>query len=245
MIILIWASILPYYRPPSLAALAAVTLENYWAILESPELWDAVWNTIILAGISSTVIMFLAFLSSWFVYRTSLFGRKVLDFVVFLPYALPGIVIGVSFMVVFLSFPNPIYNTIWILVLAYIVNYLPIGTRFTNAAILQIHKELEEAAQASGAGFFTTMVRIWMPLLIPSLINGMLFILILCIKVISTAVLLQGPESTVLPVYLWTLWDVGESGMASALAVLMVLVVSLMMLVARYFGGNRREAAVV
>ena len=245
MIILVWASILPFYRPPSFAALATVSLANYYALVEAPELWDAVWNTAILAGIASTVIMFLAFLSSWFVYRTTLFGRKALDVIVFLPYALPGVVIGVAFMVVFLSFPNPIYNTIWILVLAYIVNYLPIGTRFTNAAIMQIHKELEEAAQASGAGFFTTMVRIWVPLLIPSLINGMLFILILCIKVISIAVLLQGPESTVLPVYLWTLWDVGEAGAASALAVLMVVIVSLMMLVARYFGGTRQEEAVV
>jgi iron(III) transport system permease protein len=224
MVILVWASILPFYRPPSLAALATVSLDNYFALLEQPELWDAVWNTAILAGIASTVIMFLAFLSSWFVYRTNLFGRKALDVIVFLPYALPGIVIGVAFMVVFLSFPNPIYNTIWILILAYIVNYLPIGTRFTNAAILQIHKELEEAAQASGAGFFTTMLRIWAPLLIPSLINGMLFILILCIKVISIAVLLQGPESTVLP---------------------MVVIVSLMMLVARYFGSARQEETVV
>jgi iron(III) transport system permease protein len=244
MIILVWASILPFYRPPSLSALATISLDNYRALLEQPELWDAVWNTAILAGISSTVIMFLAFLSSWFVYRTNIFGRKVLDFVVFLPYALPGIVIGVAFMVMFLSFPNPIYNTIWILVIAYIVNYLPVGTRFTNAAILQIHKELEEAAQASGAGFFTTMVRIWIPLLIPSLINGMLFILILCIKVISIAVLLQGPNSTVLPVYLWSLWDVGEAGTAAALSVLMVAIVSMMMLVTRYFGANREGSAV-
>ncbi len=241
MMVLIWASVLPYYRPPSYEALATASLTNYVELVSVPELWHAVWNTILLAGISSSVIMVLAFFSSWFVYRTNLFGRKALDFIVFLPYALPGIVIGVAFMVVFLSFPNPIYNTIWIIVLAYIVNYLPIGTRFTNAAILQVHKELEEAAQASGASFFITMLRIWLPLLVPALINGMLFVLILCIKVISIAVLLQGPDSTILPVYLWKLWDVGDAGAAAALSVLMVLTISLLTFVARIAGGKSQS----
>jgi iron(III) transport system permease protein len=238
MIILTWASLLSYYRAPSARALSTVNLANYADLLTSQQLWSVIWNTLLLGGVSSVAIMFLAFLSSWFVYRTGIGGRKVLDYVVFLPYALPGIVIGVAFMVVFLSFPNPIYNTIWIIALAYIVNYLPIGTRFTNAAILQVHKELEEAAQASGAGFFTTMVRIWGPLLAPALINGLLFVLILSFKVMSIAVLLQGPDSTVLSVYLWKLWDAGDAGQASALSVLLIVGIAALTVLARRLGGS-------
>ena len=232
--ILVWGSLLPYYQPPSLKVLSTVSLANYWEAVKSVDLWISVKNTIILGVISSSAIMFLAVLSSWFIHRTSIRGRKILDVVIFLPYAVSGIAVGVAFMVLFLSFENPLYNTIWIIVLAYIVNYLPIGSRFTHAAILQIHKELEEAAWAGGAGFWRTLRYIWVPLLIPALVNGALYVLILSIKVMSIAVLLYGPDSMVFSVYLWTVWDGGDPGEASALAVLMIIVLGILTFVVRY-----------
>lgn len=238
MLILLWSSFLPYYRPPSMKALAALSLDNYWELFASPALLDVAANTLLLGGISSIAIMFLAILCSWFVYRTKITGRKLLDIVVFLPYAVSGMVVGVAFMVLFLSFPNPLYNTIWIIVLAYVVNYLPIGTRFTNAAVVQVHKELEEAAWGSGAGFWSTLRYIWFPLLLPALVNGFLFVLILSFKVLSIAMLLRGPDSMVLSVYLWHLWDTGNPGPSSALAVLLVLVVTVLSVFARRIGGS-------
>ncbi len=235
VLILIWGSLLPYYKPPAMKALSLVSMENYQILYESESILSVIWNTIILGGVSSLTIMFVALLSSWFVYRTNIRGRKVLDFIVFLPYAVSGIAVAVAFMIVFLSFPNPIYNTIWIIVLAYIVNFLPIGTRFTNAAIVQVHKELEEAAMASGAGFWTRMLRVWMPLLTPALVNGLLFLFILSLKVISIAVILQSSDNMVLAVYLWRLWDAGDAGPAAALSVLMVVVLGTLTLLARYF----------
>ncbi len=238
LLILVWSSLLPYYRPPSFKALSAVSLENYWELFASPALLNVAGNTLLLGGISSVAIMFLAIVCSWFVYRTGITGRKVLDVVVFLPYAVSGMVIGVAFLVVFLSFPNPLYNTIWIIVLAYVVNYLPIGTRFTNAAVVQVHKELEEAAWGSGAGFWTTLRFVWFPLLLPTLVNGFLFVLILSFKVMSIAMLLRGPDSMVLSVYLWHLWDTGNPGTSSALSVLLIVVVTALSVVARRLGGS-------
>ena len=98
---------------------------------------------------------------------------------------------------------------------------------------MQIHKELEEAAWASGAGFWTTLRVIWIPLLIPALVNGALYVSILTIKVMSIAVLLYGPDSQVLSVYLWRVWDTGEPGEASALSVLLVIALGTLTLVAR------------
>jgi len=235
LLILMWGSLLPYYKPPSMKALSLVSMENYQILYESESILSVIKNTIILGGVSSLTIMFLALISSWFVYRTNIAGRKVLDFIVFLPYAVSGIAVGVAFMIFFLSFPNPIYNTIWIIVLAYIVNYLPIGSRFTNAAIVQVHKELEEAAIASGAGFWTRMLRVWVPLLTPALVNGLLFVFILSLKVISIAALLQSSDNMVLAVYIWRLWDAGDSGPSAALAVLMIVFLSALTLLARYF----------
>ena len=129
-------------------------------------------------------------------------------------------------MAIFLSFPNPLYNTIWILALAYVVNYLPIGTRFTHAAIVQIQKELEEAAWAAGAGFWRTLRYVWIPLLMPALRNGVFYLFVLCIKVMSIAALLHSPDSLVYSVYLWTVWDNGDLGAAAALSVLLIVFLS-------------------
>jgi len=231
--ILVWSSLLPYYKTPSMAALSVASFENYVNVLSAGDLWPTLQNTIILAVACGGGIMFIAVLASWFIHRTNLRGRKLLDFLIFLPFAVSGVTVGVAFMILFLSFPNPIYNTIWIIVLAYMVNYLPIGSRFTHAAVVQIHKELEEAAWASGAGFWTTLRVIWLPLLIPALVNGALYVSILTIKVMSIAVLLYGPDSQVLSVYLWRVWDTGQPGEASALSVLMVIALGTLTLVAR------------
>ena len=231
--ILVWSSLLPFYQPPSLQALSGASFENYAKVVSAGDFWLTIKNTIILTGVSSVGIMFVAVLASWFIHRTNMKGRKLLDFLIFLPYAVSGVAVGVAFMILFLSFPNPIYNTIWIIVLAYMVNYLPIGSRFTHAAVVQIHKELEEAAWASGAGFWTTLRVIWVPLLIPALVNGALYVGILTMKVLSIAVLLYGPDSTVLSVYLWRVWDAGNPGEASALSVLLVIVLGALTLGAR------------
>ena len=231
--ILAWASLLPYYVPPSMEALSRVSLVNYTDLLVSPDLWDAVKNTVVLGLVSSGVTLFITVLASWFIFRTNISRRGVLDFMIFLPYAFPGIIIGIAFMILFLSFENPIYNTIWIIVLAYMVNFLPIASRFTHAAVVQVHKELEEAAWASGAGFWRTLRHIWMPLLIPPLVNGGLFLLILSLKIMSIAALLQGPDSKVLAVFLWNLWAAGGTGPSSALSILLILSLGILTLISR------------
>ena len=231
--ILVWSSLLPYYQSPSRQAISTTSLENYIKVVSAGDFWLVIKNTIILTGVTSVGIMFVAVLASWFIHRTNMRGRKLLDTLIFLPYAVSGMAVGVAFMILFLSFPNPIYNTIWIIVLAYMVNYLPIGSRFTHAAVLQIHKELEEAAWASGAGFWTTLRVIWVPLLIPALVNGALYVGILTMKVLSIAVLLYGPDSTVLSVYIWRVWDAGNPGEAAALSVLLVIVLGALTVGAR------------
>lgn len=86
---------------------------------------------------------------------------------------------------------------------------------------------------ASGAGFWTRMRRIWLPLLTPALINGMLFVFILSFKVMSIAALLMSPDNMVLSVFLWRLWDSGTLGSAAALSVLLVFALGTLTLVTR------------
>ena len=160
---LLYASFLPYYQAPSRRALSRLTLENYVALAERTDLLPTLKNTLIVCVSAGVGAMFLALLVSWITIRLKSRGSKILDILAFLPYASPSIVTGVGFMVVFLAFRNPIYGTVWILVLAYISRYMPYGTRFTHAGFIQIHKELEEAAHVSGASLGQTLGRVVFP----------------------------------------------------------------------------------
>jgi iron(III) transport system permease protein len=143
-------------------------------------------------------------------------------------------------MIVFLSFKNPIYNSLWILIIGYTIAYLPVATRFTHAAVMQVHKELEEAAHVSGAGFWTSLASILVPLVRPSLLNGGLVVFVLTMKVMSIAALLSGSDNMVLSVYIWSLWENGSTGEASAVAVLMVVLVGVLT-----YLGRRLQATFV
>jgi iron(III) transport system permease protein len=245
VLILVWGSLLPYYKQPSLEALDLITLKHYQRVLSERVFLMSIKNTFILGLTSSLAIMFLSVVSSWFIYRTNIAVRRLLDFVIFMPYAISGLVMALGFLVLFLAFPNPLYGTIWLIVIAYTVNYLPTGSRFTHAAVVQIHKELEEAAWASGANFWTTLRRIWVPLLLPALVNGGLFVFILSFKVMSIAAMLQGPKNIVLSVYLWDTWAGFGLGPAAALSVLLLIMLGSVTVIARRLGevGMRGQEA--
>ena len=235
---LLWVSLLPGYEIPSAEAFSKITLINYLKVIQDPRMAQMVTNTAILAVVTGLAVMLISLLISWLMFRTKVKGREFLDTLAFLPYAIPSLVVAVAFMALFLSFRNPIYGTIWILVLAYILSYMPMGTRFTNAGLAQIHKELEEAAQASGSTFWTVLRRIVVPLMMPSLIAGGLYVFILSVKQFSIPAILSTPDMTVLAFQVWWLWREGLLGQLGALAVLLMGVMSVVAFVWIRLGGR-------
>lgn len=223
LIALIWASFLRFYQMPTLQALQAVSFENYRILFGRDVFTLTLWNSFVVAAVVSVSVMLLSTGVSWLVIRQRTSGSKVLDYLVFSAFAVPSIAVGFSFMVLFLSFPNPIYGTLSIMILPYVASFLPIGTRFTHAAMAQLSKELEEAATASGAGLFGVMRRVTVPLMLPALVAGGLYIFLLSAKVASIPMLLHTPETPVLPVLIYRLWDEGSIGLTSAMSVVMIL----------------------
>jgi iron(III) transport system permease protein len=239
-LVLLWTSLLPFYQPLSTRAFASLSLTHYYTATSSQRLYEVMINTFVVSAIATLCMMFLALCVSWIVYRTQIHGRRVLDLLAFLPRAIPSLAIAVALMIVFLSFKNPIYNSLWILIIGYTIAYLPVATRFTHAAVMQVHKELEEAAHVSGAGFWTTLASILVPLVRPSLLNGGLVVFVLTMKVMSIAALLSGSDNMILSVYIWSLWENGSTGEASAVAVLMVVLVGVLT-----YLGRRLQATFV
>lgn len=217
--ILIWASLLPFYQTFRTQAFGLLTLDNYRAVLNSPRYVSLVINTLLIAFVSATCVMLLTAVSAWLAVRKAP-GARVLDNLGTAPLVFPGIVLGVGVMQFFLAVPIGVYGTIWIIVWAFVINYLPYGMRYSYAGMIQLHRELEEAAAASGATPMVGFRRIVFPLLAPSLIAGWLFIFLLATRVLSLPVLLSGPSSQTMAVAMFDLWGNGQGPELAALGLL-------------------------
>ena len=126
-------------------------------------------------------------------------------------------------MILYLSFPNPVYGTVWIIAIACTTKYIAYGSRTMKSAIVQIHPELEEASQVLGLPWWRTFVSIILPLIAPTFINGWLWVSVHAMRELSAALMLYTPDSIVLSTLIWTLWESGRSAEASALGVVLIL----------------------
>ena len=239
--VIIWASLLPYFRYPSAAAFKALSFAQFHNIA-----WDltleGIKNTAFLMFLTPTITIAIAIAFSWVVLRSKLPGRMGFDFIAFLPHAVPNIVFGFA-MLLFTLFvlrnAVPIYGTIWILLLVFVIARLSYATRMTNSTLIQIHKDLEEAATMSGVSTGTTVRRVLVPLLAPTLIYAWLWIALLVYRELTLAVLLTTQDNTTLPVVVWNMWVAGGFGAAAALT--LVLMALMVPLVALYWWVMRRR----
>ena len=222
-LVLLWSSLQRFYSVPTWEALQNISLDSYRAVLAFPSVGTAVWNSIFLALASATAVMFLTAVICWIVLRTNIRGRWVLDNIATMPLVMPGIVLGLSVMICYLVIGGGIYGTIWILLIAYMTRFMPYGMRFNSAAMLKIHKELEESAALSGASWFTIFRRVVLPLLKPGLIAGWIYIVIISVRELSSSILLYSPGSEVIAVVLWELWQNGQYTQLSAFGVMLIL----------------------
>jgi iron(III) transport system permease protein len=175
---------------------------------------------------------------AWITVKSRIRGRVLLDHLAFLPIATPGLVLGVSLLVLYLTLPIPIYGTIWILLIAYVTKYLPYGIRAASASMIQIGKELEEASIASGASWLQTFKKIFLPLLMPGFIAGWIYIAVVSLRELSTSILLYTQESLVLSVLVFDLWESGLYSSVAALGVMMVLFLIAVTWAARRVGAR-------
>ena len=237
-LIVLWASLLPFYMQPSLEALSKLTLRNYNTALHFDKIILAVRNSLILGLASASVVMALTSVASWLLVRSRVRGRWLLDLLTTFPLLFPGIVMGLAILRFYLMVPVPVYGTLWILLIAFVTRYVPYGIRYTHAGLLQLHKELEEAAYASGASWFNCMRRITFPLLTPSLLGGWVFVFLISAKELSMSILLVSPSTPVVSVAIFELWENAQIGELAAFGILWTVIL-VSVAVAYYFFARR------
>ena len=234
--VLLWSSFQRFYAVPSMQALQNLTLEPYRFVINYPNLGRAVWNSLLLSFGSATLIMLVTSVICWIVVKTKLPGRWILDNLASLPMVFPGLVLGLALMIFYLNVDIGVYGTMWILFIAYVTRFMPYGLRFNTTSMLQIHKELEESAAMSGAGWGTTFWRIVLPLLKPGLLAGWIYIMIVSIRELSSSILLYSPGTEVVSIIIWEMWENGQYVELSALGVLFILMLFVLVLISQAVG---------
>lgn len=221
-LVILWASFLPFFGAPTAESLRLLTLDNYRTLFTFAPFHKALVNSIVLAILTATGVTLLTAVIAWIVYKSRIPGVAALDFLAFLPIAVPGIVLGMSLILLYVAFPVAIYGTIWVLLIAYSTKYLPYGMRAASGAVLQVGNELEEAASISGASWWTTFRRILLPLLRPGLAAGWIYVCIVSFREFSTSILLASGQSQVLSILVFTMFEQGQVTVVAAMGVTMI-----------------------
>jgi iron(III) transport system permease protein len=216
------------------------TLENWRATLNDPVLMRSLWNTLAI-GLGSGIIGVLFYsLIAYVVVRTRHRGRWLLDFLSWLPWSIPGILLGIALLWTFLQTKIflPIYGTIYLLMIAMVIKSMPFGTQMIKSVLLQLGNDLEEASKVCGGSWLDTFRRVILPLTMPALITVGLVGFISAARDISTVVLLGSGKSRTLSLLMLDFAAGAEFEKATVVAVMVVGLVVIAALIARALGGQ-------
>jgi iron(III) transport system permease protein len=216
------------------------TLDNWRATLGDPVLLRSLWNTLAI-GLGSGLIGVLFYsLIAYVVVKTRHRGRAVLDFLSWLPWSIPGILLGVALLWTFLQTKIflPIYGTIYLLMIAMVIKSMPFGTQMIKSVLLQLGQDLEEASKVCGGTWLDTFRRVVLPLTMPALITVGLVGFISAARDISTVVLLGSAQSRTLSLLMLDFAAGAEFEKATVVAVIIVGLVVGAALFARALGGQ-------
>lgn len=239
---LVWISLTPFLQQPSQAALAHVSLSNFFGIPWVAML-DSLKATAILTLSVPTLTCILSLAVSWVVVRSGSKLAGAVDVIAFLPHSVPSLIFAVGVLFISLFWLpgtfNP-YGTIQILIIAFVIVRLSFATRMYNSALLQIHRELDEAGHVSGLGDLKVVWKILLPLLRPTIVISWLWMAVLASRELTVAIILTASTSNVTtPVLIWNLWQTGKLNESAAMA-LVFLGISAPLIAIYFWVGNRR-----
>jgi iron(III) transport system permease protein len=221
------------------------TLANWSRVFNDPIFLRSVSNTIVLGAGASLLSLILFPMIAYFIVRSRFAARALLDFLSWLPIALPGILVGIGLLWVFLGSPifRPLYGTLFLLVLATSVTNMATATNIIKSNILQIGSELEDASRVSGASSAYTYRRIILPLITPVLVLVAVMNFIHAAKDISSVALLATASSRTVSLLQLDYIVGGEHESASVVAVLVIALTTGIALLVRMFGlrPDKRE----
>ena len=215
-----------------------LTLKQWGRVLSDPAFLLSLRNSVVLALSVSTLGLLLYGLIAYAIARSRLAGKRALSLLVWLPWSVPGILLGMSLLWLMLTLPvvNLLYGTMGALVLALVIQSMPIGTQMLKTSFGQVGDELEQASTVSGAGWLMTYRRIMLPLIAPMLVSIFVLTFISSLRDISTTILLAGSRTRPLSLLMMEFATAGTLEPAAAIGVILSAIAIGVALVARRLG---------
>jgi iron(III) transport system permease protein len=204
-----------------------LTLDHYRNVWASREVWRALGNTMLLGLVGASATMVLGGIVAYVAARTRWRGRRLIDALAWLPWLMPGIVLGIGFLWGFAMLPGwiPIYGTLWALLLAYIALATPVAVRVMTSAYAQLSFDLEECSRVHGASWWQTLWRILVALAWPAFAVGWVLAFFGIMRELSASILLYSAGTEVLSVVMLKMWSGGKPEEVSVIGLFMMVLV--------------------
>jgi iron(III) transport system permease protein len=218
--------------------LDVLTLDHFRSLWQYPNLVRGIVNTLLIGGLGGAAAVAAYTLLALSAHRLPGLWPALLDYLVLVPRALPGLIVGLAFFWLFLFFKPiaPLRSTLFSLWIAYTVVWLAYGIKLITATLMQVKPELEEAARVIGASPLLVYRDVTVPLIRFGLVGSWLLIFMMFVREYSTGVYLLGPGTEVIGSLIVSLWGTGALDLISALSVIEVLIVGLALFTALRLG---------
>ncbi|WP_367395491.1 ABC transporter permease [Pantoea sp. Ep11b] len=202
--------------------------------------WNSFWTTLEIALIAAPLTAIVGLLTAWLIVRQKFAGRQTFEFMLMLSFAIPGTVIGVSYVMAYNLPPLEITGTATILIACFVFRNMPVGVRGGIAAMSQLDKSLDEASLTLGADSFRTLRKVVLPLLKPAISAALVYAFVRAITSISAVIFLVSAQYNMATSYIVGLVENGEYGMAIAYSSVLIVVMLLIIGLFQLLVGERR-----
>jgi iron(III) transport system permease protein len=209
-------------------------LLHFERLFANPLTVSSIVNTLKVGAITAVLGGVLAFAIGYTSVRTQAPGRRIIDAIATLPVAIPGLVIGVAYLWAWIGLPGGLYGTIWILALAFIARFIPDAVKALSTSLMQIHRELEEAAWICGRGLTGTIVTIVLPLARPGVIATMTLLFVLATRELGSSLFLYSSGSMVMAVQLLGYYEGGNISITAAFSLVQMAILAALIGIAHW-----------
>lgn len=218
------------------------SLMQYIRVFEKKDTIDSIVNSLILSVSAGIISMFLGTLVAYVVQKIKPKGSGVLEVTSLLPYSIPGTVLSIGVILAWSGaiFKITLYDTLWIILIAYIARYLSFSMKTSSAALMQVSSSLEEASRACGASHSESLSDITLPLIRPAMVSGFFLIFLPAMREVTTSILLYGAYTRTLGVQIYSLREEGYIPQAAALAVIAIGLIMILNVVVTELTKDRK-----
>ncbi len=208
--------------------------------------WNSLQTTLIVAGLAAPVTTAIGILTAWLIARQNFAGKRAFEFGTLLSFAIPGTVVGVSYVAAFNVPPIDITGTMIILIICFTFRNMPVGMRAGLASLAQIDRSMEEASATMGGNGFATLRRVVLPLVKPAIFTALVYSFVTAMTAVSAVIFLVSARHNMATAYIMGRVESGEYALAITYsAVLMLIMIAAVALIQLLIGrrqlGRRAE----